>query len=221
MDSTLIEAWSNRRSFHEKKEPPERGSGTRGRKMLRDTHESQTDPESRLYKKSGVGEAKPSYLAHVVMENRSGLIVQPCVTESGRREEWAAALEMLKQVVARRRVSEPVTKTVGADKGYQDQSFIAGVRALGLLPHVAEFAKESKQWPNWLTAQEREHAGFAVSQRIRKLVEKIFGWIKFVAGLRKTKLRGRRRVHWAFCLASTAANLLRMAKLIPERMATG
>jgi transposase len=215
VDGTLIEAWANRRSFHEKKDPPAKGSGTRGRRMLRDTHESSSDPESRLYKKSGAGEARPSYLGHVVMENRNGLIVQPCVTESGRREEWEAALKMLECVAQRQRVQgKSGARTIGADKGYQDKNFIDGLRAHGWTPHIAEFRKETPQWPNWLKPNEREDSGFAVSQRKRKLVEKIFGWIKFVAGLRKTKFRGRRRVHLAFCLAATAANLIRMAKLL-------
>src|SRR5579863_3135175 len=87
VDGTLIEAWANRRSFREKKDPPEQGSGRGGKKLLRDTHESKTDPEARLYKKSAAGEAKPSYLGHLVMENRSGLVRKPCVTEAGTRQE--------------------------------------------------------------------------------------------------------------------------------------
>jgi len=218
VDGTLIEAWANRRSFQEKKEAPGRGSGARGRKLLRDTHESTSDPESRLYKKSAAGEAQPSYLGHVVMENRNGLIVKPCVTESGKRQEREAALQMLQQIVARLRGKKAACggMTVGGDKGYQEEKFIAGLRALGLIPHIAEYEKNTPQFPNCLTDSEREHFGFSISQKKRKLIEKIFGWIKFVAGLRKTKFRGRRRVGWAFCLASAAANLIRMAKLIPQ-----
>ncbi len=219
VDGTLIEAWANRRSFQEKKDPPEKGSGSRGRKMLRDTHESRTDPEARLYKKSTAAEARPSYLGHIVMENRSGLIVKPCVTESGANEERKAALEMLQEIIptvrARRR-EEPAEITVGADKAYQEQKFIGGLRELGVVPHVAEYEKQGPVWGNCLTASEREHPGFAASQGKRKLVEKIFGWIKSVAGLRKTKFRGRRRVAWAFCLAAAASNLIRLAKLIPQ-----
>ena len=219
VDGTLLEAWANRRSFQEKKEPPEQGTGSGGRKTLRDTHESKTDPESRLYKRSAAGEAKPSYLGHVVMENRNGLILKPCVTESGTREERIAALAMLQQIVKRMRRRGKKSRrgeiTVGADKAYQDKTLIDGLRKLGVVPHIAEYDKNLRQWPNCLKPSERNHPGFAISQKKRKLVEKIFGWIKFVAGLRKTKFRGRRRVAWAFCLASTAANLIRMAKLIP------
>jgi transposase len=220
VDGTLLEAWANRRSFREKHDPPEQGTGSGGRRTLRDTHESSTDPESRLYKRSAAGEAKPSYLGHVVMENRNGLIVQPCVTESGTREERTAALAMLQQVVKRVRHKNKKKRrgaiTVGADKAYQDKTLIAGLRKLGVVPHIAEYEKSLPQWPNCLKPSERNHPGFAISQKKRKLVEKIFGWIKFVAGLRKTKFRRRSRVAWAFCLASTAANLIRMAKLIPE-----
>src|SRR6266849_4417792 len=217
VDGTLIEAWAHRRSFQEKKDPPKRGSGSKGQKLLRDTHESKTDPESRLYKTSAAGEAKPSYLGHLVMENRNALIMKACVTESGKRAEREVALQMLKPMIeklrAKREKAEINEITVGGDKGYQEEKFIKGLRELGAVPHIAEYAST---WPNWLTTGEREHSGFAISQAKRKLIEKIFGWIKFVAGLRKTKFRGRRRVDWAFSLAAAAANLIRMVKLIPQ-----
>jgi transposase len=220
VDGTLIEAWANRRSFQEKKDPPARGSGRHGKKLLRDTHESSTDNESRLYKKSTAGESRPSYLGHVVTENRNGLIVMPCVTQSGASEEREAAMTMLQQIVrkirARRDEDEKREITIGADRAYQEQQFIAGLRELGVIPHVAEYAKPfSGASANWLTADEREHPGFAVSREKRKLVEKAFAWIKFVAGLRKTKFRGRRRVEWSFQLAASAMNLIRIAKLLP------
>lgn len=221
VDGTLIEAWASRKSFEKKKEPPERGTGSGGRLTLRDTHESRTDPEARLYKRSRRAEAKPSFLGHVVMENRSGLIVKSRVTLSGTREEPEAALGMLREIIPRVRArqrgrGERQEITVGADKGYQVQGFIAGLREMAVVPHVAEYDRDLPQWPNCLTAGEREHAGFAISQLQRKRIEKIFGWIKVVAGLRRTKFRGRRRVGWSFCLAATAANLIRMAKLAPE-----
>lgn len=217
VDGTLIEAWASRRSFKEKKDPPERGSGRDGKKLLRDTHESETDPESRLYKKSAAGEAKPGYLGHVVMENRNGLVVKPGVTEAGKRQERDAALQMLaellEQIRAKRKAGGPSgTITVGGDKGYQEQDFIEGLRKLSATPHIAEYEKNRQ---NWLTAREREDGGFRISQTKRKLVEKIFGWMKVVAGLRKTKFRGRRRVDWIFTLGAAAFNLIRMAKLIP------
>jgi transposase len=219
VDGTLIEAWAHRRSLEPRKDPPTQGTGSGGRLTLRDTHQSRTDPEARLYKKSALGEPKLSYLGHLMMENRSGLIVEPCVTLSGKREEPQAALEMVKKVVSRVRARAGNARreiTVGADKGYQQKDFIAGLRKLDVVPHVAEYVRSVPQWPNCLTAAEREHPGFLVSQRHRKRIEKHFGWMKTIGGMRKTKYRGRRRVGWMFSLAAAASNLIRMAKLVPE-----
>jgi transposase len=209
VDGSLIEAWASRDSFVEKKDPPRRGSGARGRKLLRDTHTSTTDPEARLYKKSKAGPIKPNYLGHVVTENKHGLVVESCLTEAGKKAEWEAALSMLSTIAPRRREI-----LVAADKAYQEQSCIEGLRALGVVPLIAEY-KSTKNWKNWLTEKEREHPQFGISQKRRRLIEKVFSWIKTVAGLRKTKLRGRGRVEWVFRLAAAAYNLVRMTKLIP------
>jgi len=112
VDGTLLEAWASRRSFEKKPEPPDRGTGARGRKLLRDTHESKTDPEARLFRRSGAGAARPSYLGHVLTENRQGLVVAACVTQAGTRAEREAALAMLDGL--RRRAGRI---TLGADKG--------------------------------------------------------------------------------------------------------
>ena len=208
VDGTLIEAWANRRSFVAKTEPPRRGSGVRGRKLLRDTHESKTDGEARLYKRSAAAEARPSYLGHVITENRNGLVVAACVTLSSTGAEREAALAMLAQVNRAKRI------TLGADKAYQEGSFIAGLRSRQVVPHVAEHAMQSRQWPNWLRAEERDDPGFAQSQQKRKRVEQVFGWLKQAAGLRQTKFRGRRRVDWMFRLAVAALNLQRMQRLL-------
>ena len=215
VDGTLLEAWANRRSFHEKEQPPKRGSGYGGQKLLRDTHESGTDPEARLYKKSRVGEARPSYLGHVLTENRNGLIVKACVTQSATRAEREAGLEMLRKIPRQEEGGKRRPVTLGGDKAYQEEKFIDQLRAMQVIPHIAEYEKESRQWPNWLTPSERGDPGYAISQRKRKLVEKVFAWMKTVAGLRKTKLRKRRRVDWIFRLAAAACNLIRLAKLIP------
>jgi transposase len=208
VDGTLIEAWASRRSYEPKADPPQRGTGVRGRKLLRDTHESKTDPEARLFKRSGAAEARPSYLGHVLTENRNGLVVEAMVSESAQTAEREAALTMLGKLRRRGRA------TLGADKAYQEERFIAAFREHNITPHVAEYAP-SKHWPkNWLRPEEREHAGFARSQQKRKLVEQVFGWIKASAGLRRTKLRGRRRVDWMFRIAATAYNLVRMRKLL-------
>ena len=210
VDGTLLEAWASRRSFVEKKDPPARGTGAWGQKLLRDTHESTTDPEARLFKRSRGAPARASYLGHVITENRNGLVVAACVTQSSTKAEREAGLEMLDGV--RRGVGKKAT--LGADKGYQEERFIAGLRARGIVPHVAEYAVATKHWPNWLRADEREDPGFGESQRKRKRVEQVFGWIKEVAGLRRTKFRGRRRVEWMFHLAVSALNLRRMQRLL-------
>jgi transposase len=207
VDGTLIEAWASRRSYEAKPDPPQRGTGARGRKLLRDTHESKTDPEARLFKRSGAAEARPSYLGHVITENRNGLVVEACVTQSAQSAEREAALTML------RKLRRHGPATLGADKAYQEERFIAALREQKITPHVAEYAP-SKNWPNWLRHEEREHAGFARSQQKRKLVEQVFGWIKASAGKRRTKLRGKRRVDWMFRLAASAYNLVRVRTLL-------
>jgi len=212
VDGTLLEAWANRDSFKEKQDPPAKGTGARGRKLLRDTHASSTDGEARIYKKSAAGVAKPSYLGHVVTENRNGLIVQACVTQSGTKAEKEAGLKMMTKL--RRGQGKETRMTLGADKAYQEEDFIGGLRQRKVLPHVAEYEPNDK-WPNWLTAEERQHPGYAISLRKRKLVENVFGWIKSIAGLRQTKLRGVQRVDWAFQFAAAACNLVRMRKLLP------
>jgi transposase len=210
VDGTLIQAWANRRSFREKSEPPARGTGARGRKLLRDTHESSTDPEARLYKKSGAAAAVPAYLGHVLTENRTGLIVGAMVTQASTTAEREAALLLVDKL---RRADN---STLGADKSYQHEEFVAGLRGRGMVPHVAEYEPNPK-WPNWLTEQERSSEGFAISQRKRKLVEKVFGWAKQDRVVRQVKLRGRARVDWLFRMVAAAHNLLRMRKLIPAR----
>jgi transposase len=208
VDGTLIQAWANRRSFREKADPPDRGTGARGRKLLRDTHESTTDPEARLYRKSASGAVVPSYLGHVITENRNGLIVAAMATQAGTAEERHAALEMVKKLKRRRRI------TLGADKSYQEEHFVYQLRAQKIRPHVAQYAPNPK-WPNWLTAAERDDPGYVLSRRKRKLVEKCFGWMKQDRPVRQIKLRGLKRVDWLFRIAAAAHNLLRMSKLIP------
>jgi transposase len=208
VDGTLIEAWANRRSFHPKDPPPASGSGTK------------SDRESRLYKKSAAGEVKPSYLGHVLMENRNGLVVQACVTPAGNKAEREAAEAMVTAVAEKqnhkRLGGEALARlTLAADKSYQAEEFIHRLRELRIVPHIAEYEKQTRLSRNWLWPSEREDPGYAISQGKRKLVEKIFGWMKGTAGLRKTKLRGQQRVDWQFRLYAAAANLVRLTKLIP------
>jgi transposase len=207
IDGTLIQAWANRRSFHEKKDPPDKGTGARGRKLLRDTHESKTDAEARLYKKSGAASAVPSYLGHVLTENRNGLVVQAMATQSSTKAEREAALRLLDKL----KRDAPIT--LGADKSYQEEGFIQQLRDRRVTPHVAEYEPNPK-WPSFLTEAERHGPGYALSQRKRKLVEKVFGWAKLDRSIRQVKLRGLRNVNWIFQLVATAHNLRRMQTLI-------
>src|SRR5271157_46352 len=213
VDGTLLEAWANRNSCELKDPPPSKGTGSRGKKCLRDTHESRTDPEARLYKKSAAGEAKPSYLGHVSVENRHGLVVAACATQSSTTAEREAALAMLDEMA--RTPTAPGRKriTLGADKLYQEEKFIAGLRQRGIVPHVAEYEKASLHWPNFLSDAERNDPGLAISQKKRKLVEMVFGWGKLDSIMRKFKLQGVKRIDWLFRLLATANNLLRMVKL--------
>ena len=222
VDGTLLEAWANRDSFEPKDPPPTKGTGARGRKLLRDTHESTTDPEARLYKKSTAGESKPSYLGHVIIENRNGLVVAACATQSSTTAEREAALAMLDEMQRGAGSTAATSKqiTLGADKLYQEQKFIATLRQRNIAPHVAEYEKPSPYWPNFLSEAERNDPGFAISQKKRKLVERVFGWGKLDSIMRKFKLQGKGRVDWLFRLLATANNLVRMVKLrklIPAR----
>jgi transposase len=207
VDGTMLEAWANRRSFREKAEPPERGSGHAGRRSLRDTHESTTDPEARLFRKCNAGAAEPCYLGHVLTENQHGLIVGACVTEAGTRAEREAALLLLDQTAKGRR------RTLGADKQYQEPRFVEALRPRDIVPHVAEYERGNLQ-RNSLREEERNSAGFQHSQRKRKLVEQSFAWIKHWAGFRQVKLQSRKRVEWLFQIAAAAYNLVRMTRLL-------
>ena len=209
VDGTLIQAWANRRSFREKPDPPSRGSGHGGKKLKRDTHESATDAESRLYKKSGAAAAVPCYLGHVLTENRNGLVVDALATQASTTAEREAALAMLSRTRKRR----AGTCTLGADKAYQHKEFMTALRRRKVMPHIAEH-DPNPSWPNFLKPEERNHPGYAISLHKRKLVEKVFGWMKLDRALRQVKLRGLKRVDWLVRLTVTAHNLLRMQKLL-------
>jgi len=216
VDGTMIEAWAGRKSFIPK-DPPDQGSGTRGRICLRDKIESTTDREARLYKKSTAGESKPCYLGHVIIENRHGLVVAACATPASATAERTAGLAMLDQMGLRAdRAPVPDKQfTLGADKAYQEKDFLEGLRKRHVAPHVAEYEKPSANRPNYLTDAERNDPGLPISQQKRKLVEMVFGWGKLDSILRKTKLQGQRAVDGFFRLLALANNLVRLVKLIP------
>jgi transposase len=217
VDGTLIEAWAGQKSFQPKpgwddhlKPPPPSGSGSnptidfRKQKRSNETHQSLTDRFARLFKKSRGSEAKLGYLGHVVTENRNGLVVDVRLTQATGTAERDAALEMLREKAGAKRI------TLGADRGYDTAGFVEQLRALQVTPHVAQNDTNRSSAVDERTAR---HEGYRVSQRKRKRVEEVFGWMKTVALQRKTRFRGPDRVGWMFTLAAAAYNLVRMRNL--------
>jgi IS5 family transposase len=206
VDGTLIEAWASHKSFRPKDGSDDEGDGGfRGSKRRNDTHRSTTDPQAKLYRKGNGQEAKLSYLGHVVIDNRHGLAVDATLTEANGRAEREAALEMAARLPGEGRV------TLGADKGYDARDFVEGLRELDVTPHVAQNANGRRSRIDGRTTR---HAGYEKSQKKRKLVEQVFGWIKTTGGLRKTRHRGRDRVGWMFTFAAAAYNLIRIRNLM-------
>jgi len=211
VDSTLIEAWASLKSFRPKDAPPPESGGGRnpevdfhGEKRLNQTPASTTDPEARLFKKGKGKEAKLCFMGHVLMENRHGLVVSPRLTAATGTAEREAAEAMVEAVPGRHRI------TVGGDKAYDTREFVQSLRALKAVPHVAQNCQGRKSAIDGRTTR---HPGYAVSQHLRKRVEEIFGWMKTVGNLRKTRHRGGDRVGWKFTLTAAAYNLVRIRNL--------
>ena len=214
VDGTLVEAWASLKSFKRKDEPPaapeDPGNPTvnfHGERRRNATHASTTDPDARLARKGNAQEAKLCYTGHVLMENRNGLAIGGCVLPASGHAERAAALELLGARMGEGRV------TLGADKGYDTRDFVAAVRLLGVTPHVAQNTTHRRSAIDGRTTR---HAGYAASQRRRKRVEEIFGWLKTVGLMRKTRHRGTQRVDWMFTFALAAYNLVRIRNLTTQ-----
>src|SRR5579872_7071880 len=214
VDGTLMEAWAGQKSFQRKdcKTPPPEDGGSNptvnfhGDERRDDTHRSTTDPEARLFKKSRGSESKLGFMAHVLMENRNGLVVDTRLTKSTGKAERESAWMMAWRVArGQRRI------TLAGDKNYDTQGFVASCRAACITPHVSQ--NEHGHRSSAIDERTTRHEGYAVSQRKRKRVEEIFGWIKTIAGLRKTKHRGRKRVGWMFTFAAAAFNLVRLRSI--------
>jgi hypothetical protein len=219
VDGTLIEAWASLKSFRKKdggdNDPDGSGRnaerGFHKEKRSNATHQSTTDPEARLYKKGDGQPAKLCYMGHALMENRHGLAVDGAVTLATGTAEREAALAMMDRRRGRRRI------TLGADKAYDVRQFIKDLRARRVTPHVAVDGHLSPTGTPRSTAvhgRTKRRPGYAASQRCRKRIEEVFGWIKSAAGLAKVKLRGRAKVEAAFTLALAAYNLVRLPKLL-------
>ncbi len=208
VDGTLLEAWAGQKSFRRKdgKNGPggPREANFHGEKRRNDTHQSTTDPEARLYRKSKGSEAKLSYLGHVLMENRNGLLVQTLVTEANGTAERDAAMLMAEKLPGVKRV------TLGADKNYDTKEFVRELRRMNITPHVAQ---NNKNRASAIDQRTTQHTGYAISQRERKRVEESFGWMKVIGMLKKVKLRGLDKVGWLFTFVAAAYNLRRLQKL--------
>lgn len=204
VDGTLLEAWASTKSFRPKDDDDNDGDSNgwadfKGKKRSNETHESKTDPEARMAKKGGGG-AKLSYMAHALMENRNGLLVDFQVSQADGHAERRTALAMLEK---RRRA-----KTIGADASYNTKDFVAACRQRGVTPHVAGKRHSA------VDGRTTRHAGYEVSQRIRKRVEQIMGWTKVDAGMRKTRYRGVARNQLLAQVTGAAYNLLRISNLL-------
>jgi transposase len=213
VDGTLIQAWASMKSFRRKDgadEPPGRGRNGernfRNEKRSNATHASTTDPDARLARKATGKEAKLAFHGHLLMENRNGLVVDARLTLATGTAEPEAALAMLSEMPGAHRI------TVGADKAYDTAALVAQLRELNATPHVAQ--NISEQRGSNIDARTTRHAGYRVSQVIRKRIEEANGWIKSVAGMAQTKHRGLARVGWMFRLTAAAYNLIRLPKLL-------
>jgi transposase len=211
VDGTLIEAWASMKSFRPKDgsgEPPAPGrNGERdfhGERRSNDTHASTTDPEARLLRKSAGREAKLCFMGHALMENRSGLIVDACLTRADGHAERVAALAMIEP-----RADRPGRITLGADKGYDAEDFVNELRSMNVVPHVAAKTRNSA-----IDGRTTRHAGYRASQIVRKRIEEAFGWAKAAAGFARARHRGLARVGWQFTLAMAAYDLIRLPKLL-------
>lgn len=219
VDGTLLKAWAGMKSFRRKDgkdDPPAGGRNAerdfRGEKRSNETHASTTDPDARLYRKSNGQESRLCYLGHVLMENRHGLAVLGEVTHATGTAEREAALAMLDDW---RGGGQRIT--VGGDKAYDVADFIAALRRRNITPHIAidgNIRKNGTPRRTAIDARITRHAGYGISQVIRKRVEEIFGWSKSVAGLTQLKLRGLAKVRAKFTLALAAYDLVRLPRLL-------
>lgn len=214
VDGTLIEAWASQKSFQKKdggdqKPKDDPGNPTvdfHGEKRSNETHASTTDPDSRLARKSGGHEARLAYCGNVMIENRHGLVVDAELMQCSGTAERDAAMRMAERLEGTQRV------TVGADKGYDTKELVREMRDMNVTPHVAQNHK--RNGGSAIDQRTTRHAGYQISQQRRKRIEEVFGWMKTVGMLRKTRHRGVFKVGWVFTFAAAAYNLVRMRNLL-------
>jgi transposase len=218
VDGTLIEAAASLKSFRPKDQPPsdappdDPGNPTvnfHGEKRSNTTHQSTTDPDARLFRKGKGKEARLTFMGHALMENRNGLLVDFQVTTATGTAEREMAVRLVDEAEQRR--FRP--KTLGADKNYDTRECVAQLRRRHVTPHVAQ---NTSSRSSAIDGRTTRHLGYALSQRVRKRVEEIFGWMKTVGGFRRTRFRGLERTHLAGYLVATAYNLVRIARLTAQ-----
>jgi transposase len=215
VDGTQIEAWAGQKSFKRRdgsrgqSPPDDPGNPTinfRGEKRSNHTHQSTTDPDARLFTKLKGNAAKLCYIGNLLRENHSGLVVDTLLTQATGYGERSAAVTMLARA-ARRRAKRI---TAGGDRGYDTRDFVLSLRQLEVTPHVAQnITKRSSR----IDERTTRHPGYGISQRKRKRIEEVFGWLKTVGLMRKTRHRGSRRVGWMFTFTAAVYNLVRMRNL--------
>ncbi|MBV1795744.1 IS5 family transposase [Siccirubricoccus sp. G192] len=213
VDGTLLEAWASTKSFRPKDgSGPPPGAGRNGeqdfhgQRRSNDTHASMTDPDARLYRKGRGKEAKLCFMGHALMENRNGLIVGAVATRASGHAERLAALHLVEPHGER-----PQRVTLGGDKGFDTQDFVAELREINVTPHLAQ---NTSGRCSAIDGRTTRHPGYAISLRIRKRIEEAFGWAKTIAGLRKARHRGLPKIDWQFTFAMAAYNLVRLPKLL-------
>jgi len=213
VDGTLMEAWASHKSFQRKDRPTpppdDPGNPTidfHGEKRSNETHQSTTDPDARLARKSGGHESKLAYCGNVLIENRNGLVVDTELLQCNGTAERDAAMLMAERVERTERI------TLAADKGYDTKDFVSEMRGMHVTPHVSQNTKRAGG--SAIDGRTTRHTGYEVSQRKRKRIEEVFGWIKTVGTLRKTRHRGLETVRWVFTFTATAYNLVRMRNLM-------
>jgi transposase len=214
VDGTLIQAWASQKSFRKKDGPDDDGTNFHGQKRTNETHESTTDPDARLYKKSYGKESHLAYLGHALVENRNGLIAAAMATQADGYAEREAALLMLQE----KQKGNAQRITVGADKAYDTKDFVTAARALNVTAHVT---KNEKGRRSNLDRRTTRHPGYAISLSRRWLVEKGFGWLKQTGPVRQVKLRGLHKVDWIFVFSCAAHNLMRLPRLIAHQALEG
>jgi len=225
VDGTLIEAWASMKSFRPKGSDDDRGPGRNGErdfhseKRTNETHESTTDPEARLHRKGNGRESKLCFMGHALMENRNGLVVGGGITMASGTAEREAALDMIDKHRPMERKGGKRRITLGGDKGFDVAAFVDELRKRKVTPHIAiqdHLTKTGRRRKTEIDGRTTRHEGYKISQRCRKRIEEVFGWVKIQAGLSKTKFRGKRRVDASFTLALAAYNLVRLPKLLAE-----